>query len=233
MRKAQQADVKGIKIQISGRLNGAEIARSEWVREGQVPFTRASQMIPSGVTPLESTWDGRCSREMLPASFSRDLPSIPRQHVASDFEGCVGLHSPRYLQRLTAGRCMRPWYEQGKGCTAGSQTCGRRAHEDAEVLLRRLHFPCDMCLGTVKPNFARDLHTGTALSRLDMHAGLRSTRLRWRVLYPQTYPQCTHGKEKWGKMGENGGKWGKMGENGEKWGGNGGKWGEMGGNGGK
>nr|UXD06405.1 ribosomal protein S3 [Eutreptiella sp. CCMP389] len=38
MRKAQQADVKGIKIQISGRLNGAEIARSEWVREGQVPL---------------------------------------------------------------------------------------------------------------------------------------------------------------------------------------------------
>ena len=44
--------------------------------------------------------------------------------------------------------------------------------------------------------------------------GLRSTRLRWRVLYPQTYPQCTHGKEKWGKMGKNGGKWGKMGKNG-------------------
>ena len=54
--------------------------------------------------------------------------------------------------------------------------------------------------------------------------GLRSTRLRWRVLYPQTYPQCTHGKEKWGKMGENGEKWGKMGENG---GGNGEKWGEI------
>jgi small subunit ribosomal protein S3 len=38
MQKAQDAGVKGIKIQISGRLNGAEIARSEWVREGQVPL---------------------------------------------------------------------------------------------------------------------------------------------------------------------------------------------------
>ena len=38
MQKAQESDVKGIKIQISGRLNGAEIARSEWVREGQVPL---------------------------------------------------------------------------------------------------------------------------------------------------------------------------------------------------
>nr|NP_050825.1 ribosomal protein S3 [Nephroselmis olivacea]Q9TL20.1 RecName: Full=Small ribosomal subunit protein uS3c; AltName: Full=30S ribosomal protein S3, chloroplastic [Nephroselmis olivacea]AAD54796.1 ribosomal protein S3 [Nephroselmis olivacea] len=30
--------VEGIKIEVSGRLNGAEIARSEWVREGRVPL---------------------------------------------------------------------------------------------------------------------------------------------------------------------------------------------------
>lgn len=36
--KAQKAGVKGIKVQISGRLNGAEIARTEWAREGQVPL---------------------------------------------------------------------------------------------------------------------------------------------------------------------------------------------------
>lgn len=38
VQKAQRASVKGVKIQVSGRLNGAEIARSEWVREGQVPL---------------------------------------------------------------------------------------------------------------------------------------------------------------------------------------------------
>nr|YP_009144915.1 ribosomal protein S3 [Euglenaria anabaena]AKJ83362.1 ribosomal protein S3 [Euglenaria anabaena] len=36
--RAQKAGVKGVKIQISGRLNGAEIARTEWFREGQVPL---------------------------------------------------------------------------------------------------------------------------------------------------------------------------------------------------
>lgn len=36
--KAQKVKVKGIKVQISGRLNGNEIARTEWVREGQVPL---------------------------------------------------------------------------------------------------------------------------------------------------------------------------------------------------
>lgn len=35
---AQKQNVNGIKIQVSGRLNGAEIARSEWIREGRVPL---------------------------------------------------------------------------------------------------------------------------------------------------------------------------------------------------
>lgn len=38
IQRAQKAEVQGIKIQISGRLNGAEIARTEWVREGRVPL---------------------------------------------------------------------------------------------------------------------------------------------------------------------------------------------------
>ena len=38
IQRAQRAEVKCIKIQVGGRLNGAEIARSEWVREGRVPL---------------------------------------------------------------------------------------------------------------------------------------------------------------------------------------------------
>ena len=38
LQRAQKQDVRGIKIQVSGRLNGAEIARSEWIREGRVPL---------------------------------------------------------------------------------------------------------------------------------------------------------------------------------------------------
>lgn len=34
----QKSGVKGFKIKVSGRLNGAEIARSEWVQEGRVPL---------------------------------------------------------------------------------------------------------------------------------------------------------------------------------------------------
>jgi small subunit ribosomal protein S3 len=38
VRRCQKAHVKGVKIQIAGRLNGAEIARTEWVRKGRVPL---------------------------------------------------------------------------------------------------------------------------------------------------------------------------------------------------
>ena len=38
LQRAQRQNVSGIKIQVSGRLNGAEIARSEWIREGRVPL---------------------------------------------------------------------------------------------------------------------------------------------------------------------------------------------------
>jgi small subunit ribosomal protein S3 len=38
LKRAQKQNVNGIKIQVSGRLNGAEIARSEWIREGRVPL---------------------------------------------------------------------------------------------------------------------------------------------------------------------------------------------------
>ena len=36
--RLEKNGVKGFKLQISGRLNGAEMARAEWVREGRVPL---------------------------------------------------------------------------------------------------------------------------------------------------------------------------------------------------
>ncbi|MBU2712128.1 30S ribosomal protein S3 [Zooshikella harenae] len=38
VQNAMRLGAKGIKIQISGRLGGAEIARTEWYREGRVPL---------------------------------------------------------------------------------------------------------------------------------------------------------------------------------------------------
>nr|YP_009326920.1 30S ribosomal protein S3 [Codium simulans]ANJ70865.1 30S ribosomal protein S3 [Codium simulans] len=38
LKRFKKEAIYGIKIQISGRINGAEIARTEWVRKGQVPL---------------------------------------------------------------------------------------------------------------------------------------------------------------------------------------------------
>ena len=38
IKKVQRTELKGVKVQVSGRLNGIEIARSEWKRDGRVPL---------------------------------------------------------------------------------------------------------------------------------------------------------------------------------------------------
>lgn len=38
IKKVQRTTMKGIKVQVSGRLNGVDIARSEWKRDGRVPL---------------------------------------------------------------------------------------------------------------------------------------------------------------------------------------------------
>lgn len=45
LERAKAEKVKGIKIQVSGRLNGAEMARTEWIREGRVPLQTISAYI--------------------------------------------------------------------------------------------------------------------------------------------------------------------------------------------
>ena len=38
VQNAMRQGAEGIKVQVGGRLGGAEIARSEWYREGRVPL---------------------------------------------------------------------------------------------------------------------------------------------------------------------------------------------------
>ncbi len=47
---------EGIKINVAGRLNGAEIARSEWYREGRVPLHTLRADIDYGVAEASTTY---------------------------------------------------------------------------------------------------------------------------------------------------------------------------------
>ena len=47
---------EGIKINVSGRLNGADIARNEWYREGRVPLHTLRADIDYGFTEAKTTY---------------------------------------------------------------------------------------------------------------------------------------------------------------------------------
>ncbi len=53
---AQRAGAKGVKICVSGRLGGAEIARSEWYREGRVPLHTFRADIDYALAEAETTY---------------------------------------------------------------------------------------------------------------------------------------------------------------------------------
>jgi len=53
---AMRLGALGIKINVSGRLNGAEIARSEWSREGRVPLHTLRADIDYGTAEAKTTY---------------------------------------------------------------------------------------------------------------------------------------------------------------------------------
>jgi len=56
MQTAMRLGAQGIKIMSSGRLNGAEIARVEWYREGRVPLHTLRADIDYGFSEAETTY---------------------------------------------------------------------------------------------------------------------------------------------------------------------------------
>src|SRR5574337_1159748 len=56
MHNAMRLGAQGIKIMIAGRLNGAEIARTEWYREGRVPLNTLRADIDYGVSEASTTY---------------------------------------------------------------------------------------------------------------------------------------------------------------------------------
>jgi len=53
---AMRIGAEGIKINVSGRLNGAEIARNEWYREGRVPLHTLRANVDYGFAEALTTY---------------------------------------------------------------------------------------------------------------------------------------------------------------------------------
>ncbi|MFV8784117.1 30S ribosomal protein S3 [Microbulbifer sp. SA54] len=56
VQNAMRQGAEGIKIQVSGRLGGAEIARTEWYREGRVPLHTLRANIDYGTYEASTTY---------------------------------------------------------------------------------------------------------------------------------------------------------------------------------
>jgi len=56
MQSAMRLGAQGIKIMSAGRLNGAEIARTEWYREGRVPLHTLKADIEYATSEAETTY---------------------------------------------------------------------------------------------------------------------------------------------------------------------------------
>jgi small subunit ribosomal protein S3 len=56
VQNAMRQGAGGIKIQVGGRLNGAEIARVEWYREGRVPLHTLRAFVDYGTAEAKTTY---------------------------------------------------------------------------------------------------------------------------------------------------------------------------------
>ncbi|MCB1135103.1 MAG: 30S ribosomal protein S3 [Chlamydiia bacterium] len=56
LQSAMDAGAVGIKVQVSGRLGGAEIARTEWYKEGRIPLHTFRADIDYGTARAETTY---------------------------------------------------------------------------------------------------------------------------------------------------------------------------------
>jgi len=56
MQNAQRGGAKGVRIAVAGRLGGAEMARTEWYREGRVPLHTLRAKIDYGFAEAHTTY---------------------------------------------------------------------------------------------------------------------------------------------------------------------------------
>ena len=112
MQSAMRLGAQGIKIMSSGRLNGAEIARREWYREGRVPLHTLKADIDYATSEAETTYGiigvkvwvykgdtlGRGADAQLTQNAAPEAPAVeekkPRRAPAKTVRRAAGAESP-------------------------------------------------------------------------------------------------------------------------------------------
>ena len=125
MRKAiqsamRQPNVKGIRVQCSGRLGGAEMSRSEFYREGRVPLHTLRADIDYGLYEAKTTF-GRIGVKVW--IYKGDIVGGKREATATVPSG-----ADRPRRERPSG--TRPRRSGASGTTATSTDAGRAASGD-------------------------------------------------------------------------------------------------------
>ena len=97
VQSARKAGAKGIRIQCSGRLNGAEMGRREWYREGRVPLHTLRAKIGYGEATARTTM-GACGIKVW-IYLGEKLPGQPAPNPALE-----GTSRPRRGRNERRGR---------------------------------------------------------------------------------------------------------------------------------
>ena len=124
MRKSMQSTlkspgVKGIRVQCSGRLGGAEMSRSEFYREGRVPLHTLRANIDYGFYEARTTF-GRIGVKVW--IYKGEVPTGSR----AEREAAVAAEALRQRRERPA---VRPRRSGSQGTTAVSTEAGRAASE--------------------------------------------------------------------------------------------------------
>ena len=105
--ESQRFGAQGIKVMISGRLNGAEIARTEWALEGRLPLHTLRADIEYGFAEALTTfgiigvkvWIYRGEILDPNASIARGTTSDPINEVKGERGGRGDRRPPRRRER--------------------------------------------------------------------------------------------------------------------------------------
>ena len=91
VQNAMRQGAEGIKVQVSGRLGGAEIARTEWYREGRVPLHTLRADIDYATSEASTTYGLIGIKVWIYRGEERDI-----RHVCRTTDGtCTSGLDPR------------------------------------------------------------------------------------------------------------------------------------------
>ena len=127
MRKAVDSALrfgcKGIKVRVSGRLNGAEIARSEWYLQGQLPLHTLRADIDYGFAEAHTTYGVIGVKAWL---YKGEILDLTKRRSL-----LLGAGTAARRATARSRRPRRPWTDRGGD--RGDRGRGDRAGADASA----------------------------------------------------------------------------------------------------